>query len=155
MLPDYRTSGCKLRGAVCYNTRTFGHEREPMAILTLLHARLLTTILLFFGALAIWGFVNYMRGQGLSGGYKGALAIGELMMIAELIIGVLLLLNGRQPYRLGIHILYGIVAALTLPGAFSYTRGRDGRWEQLIYVTVCLFLCGIALRALTTGRPGA
>jgi hypothetical protein len=125
-----------------------------MATLTLLHARLLTTILLFFGALAIWGFFSYARGQGISGAYKGALAIGELLMIAELLLGVILFIGGDRPARPGIHILYGIVAVITVPGAFAYTRGRDGRWEQLIYVTVCLFLCGIALRALTTGRAG-
>jgi hypothetical protein len=123
-----------------------------MAALDVLHARLLTTILLFFGVLSIWGLVNYLRGQAISGSYKGALAIGELLMLAEFILGVLLLLGGAQPYRLSIHVLYGIVAIIMLPGTFAYTRGRDDRWEQLIYVTVCLFLCGIALRALSTGR---
>jgi phosphatidylglycerophosphate synthase len=126
-----------------------------LASLTILHARLLITILLFFGALTVWGFFNYLRGQGVSGSYLGALAIGELLMLSEFIVGVILLLSGRQPYRPSIHILYGVVAIITLPGTFAYIRGRDSRWEQLIYVTVCLFLCGIALRALTTGRaPG-
>jgi hypothetical protein len=126
-----------------------------MAALTVLHARLMITILLFFGALALWGFFSYLRGQGISGSYKGALAIGELLMVSEFIIGVVLLISGQQPFRLSIHILYGVVAIITLPGTFAYTRGRDDRWEQLIYVVVCLFLCGIALRAATTGRvPG-
>lgn len=123
-----------------------------MAALTALHTRLVVTILLFFGALAIWGFVSYLRGQRISGSYKGALAIGELLMLAQFVIGILLLFSGAQPARLSIHILYGIVAIIGLPGAFAYTRGRDDRWELLIYVTVCLFLCGIALRAMTTGR---
>jgi hypothetical protein len=123
-----------------------------MATLTLLHARLLITILLFFGALSLWGFFGYLRGQGITGGYKGALAIGELLMLAEFLLGVAIFIGGDRPYRSGIHILYGIVAIITLPGAFSYTRGRDGRPELLIYVLVCLFLCGIVLRALTTGR---
>jgi hypothetical protein len=123
-----------------------------MAALAVLHARLVVTILLFFGVLSIWGFFNYLRGSSISGGYKGALAIGELLMLAEFILGVLMLIGGAQPFRYGIHILYGIVAIITLPGAFAYTRGRDDRWEQLIYAAVCLFLCGIALRALSTGR---
>lgn len=126
-----------------------------MAALDVLHARLLVTILLFFGVLTVWGLVGYLRGQAISGSYKGALAIGELLMLAQFLIGVLLLIGGAQPFRLSIHILYGIVAIITLPGTFAYTRGRDDRWEQLIYVVVCLFLCGIALRALSTGRvPG-
>jgi hypothetical protein len=127
-----------------------------MNFLLVMHARLLITILLFFGALAIWGFVGYLRGLAISGGYTGALVIGELLMLAQFIIGVILVILGRHPYREAIHILYGIVAIIMLPGAFAYTRGRDSRWEQLIYAVVCLFLCGIALRALETGRvPGA
>src|SRR5581483_891346 len=77
--------------------RSFAYE-EHMATLTLLHARLLTTILLFFGALAIWGFFNYLRGQGVTGGYKGALAIGELLMIAEMLLGVILFIGGERPF---------------------------------------------------------
>ncbi|MBK9714617.1 MAG: hypothetical protein IPO81_25390 [Kouleothrix sp.] len=123
-----------------------------MATLVLLHSRLLVTIMLFFGALSLWGFFNYVRGDGLSGGYRGALAIGELLMLAQALIGIILYIGGDRPYRGGIHILYGIVAVITLPGTFSYTRGRDGRPEQLIYVLVCLFMCGIALRALSTGH---
>lgn len=128
---------------------------QSMNTILLLHARLLFTILLFFGALTIWGFVNYLRGQPITGSYLGALAIGELLMIAEFLLGVILLIAGNQPYRPTIHILYGIVAVITLPGAFAYTRGRDSRWENLIYAVVSLFLCGIALRAIETGRvPG-
>ena len=124
--------------------------------LLFMHARLLVTILLFFGALTLWGIFGYLRGRAISGSYRGALAIGELLMVAEFIIGLSLLIIGRQPAREAIHILYGVVAIITLPGTFSYTRGRDSRWEQLTYAIVCLFLCGIALRALETGRvPGA
>ena len=85
-----------------------------MAGLTVLHARLLVTIMLFFGALSIWGFFSYLRGHGISGSYKGALAIGELLMLTQFIIGLLLLIGGLQPYRPSIHILYGIVAIIGL-----------------------------------------
>ena len=42
-----------------------------MAPIAVLHARLVVTILLFFGALSIWGFFSYLRGQSISGSYKG------------------------------------------------------------------------------------
>src|ERR671924_836045 len=108
-----------------------------MNTLLLLHARLLITILLFFGALTLWGFFNYLRGEAISGGYSGALVIGELLMLAEFILGVILLVAGRHPYREAIHILYGVVAIIVLPGAFAYTRGRDSRFENLVYAAVC------------------
>lgn len=127
-----------------------------MQNLVLLHSRLVMTIVLFLGAMGLWGGFNYLRGQSVSGSYLGALVIGELLLLAEFILGVILLISGRQPYRPPIHILYGIVAIIMLPGTFAYVRGRDTRFEQLIYALACLFLCGIALRALETGRlPGS
>jgi hypothetical protein len=124
--------------------------------LVFLHARLLVTILLFLGALTLWGGFNYLRGESVSGSYLGALVIGELLLIAEFLLGLILFIGGHQPYRPSLHILYGVVAIIMLPGTFAYVRGRDSRFEQLIYTVVCLFLCGIALRALETGRlPGS
>jgi hypothetical protein len=126
-----------------------------MANLALLHARLLFTILLFFGALSLWGLFSALRRSGVTGSYRGALAVGELLMLAEFVLGVIVFVSGGGPYRPSIHILYGVVAIITLPATFAYTRGRDGRTEQLIYALTCLFLCGIALRGLETGRlPG-
>lgn len=125
-----------------------------MSYFLIMHARLLNTILLFFGFLALWGFFSYIRGQTISGHYRGALAIGELLLLSEFLIGIALLMGGFSTPRLSIHILYGIVAVITLPGTFAYTRGRDSRHELLIYSLVCLFLCGIALRSLETGAGG-
>ena len=126
-----------------------------MTTIALLHARLMITIVLFFGALTLWGLANALRRAGVSGGYRGALAIGELLMLSEFLLGVILFVSGDRPYRPSIHILYGLVAILTLPATFAYTRGRDARVEQLIYALTCLFLCGIALRGVETGRlPG-
>lgn len=123
-----------------------------MTFLLAMHARLLFTILLVFGALALWGLAGYLRGKGPSGGYMALLAIGELLMLAQFIIGVLLALNGRQAARPSLHIIYGVVAILVVPGAWRYIRGRDPRQQQIVYALTCLFLCGIALRALGTGR---
>lgn len=126
-----------------------------MSALVFIHASLLRTILLFFGALTAWGVVNFVRRQPLTGSYRGALIIGELLMIAQFMIGVIMLLGGLQPARPALHILYGFVAILALPGTAAFVRGRDPRWTNLMYALICLFLCGIALRALETGRGSA
>jgi hypothetical protein len=42
--------------------------------------------------------------------------------------------------------------ALALPLVYAYTRGRDGRREQLIYSVVLAIMVGLTLRAITTGR---
>lgn len=126
-----------------------------MSALVFIHAGLLRTILLFFGALTAWGVVNFVRREPITGSYRGTLIIGELLMVAQFVIGVLMLLGGLQPARPAIHILYGFVAILALPGTAVFARGRDPRWINLIYALMCLFLCGIALRALETGRGSA
>src|SRR5690606_34883328 len=126
-----------------------------MSWLLMMHARLLFTILLFFGAMTLWGLFNYLRGQSVSDHYFGALVSRELLMLAQSLIGVALWIGGFMAPRHSIHVLYGLIAVLTLPGTYTYMRGRDGRTEQLVYALVCLFLCGAALRSLETGRlPG-
>lgn len=108
-------------------------------------------MLLFMGALGIWGLFNYGRGTGVTGSFWGALVIAELLVLVEGVLGAILFVNGLRPARSGIHILYGIVLAFSIPGAFSYTRGRTGRGEMLVYAIVALFLAGVTLRARLTG----
>lgn len=122
-----------------------------MQILTLIHSRLSVTMLLFMIALAVWGFWNYLRGAGVTGSYWGGLAIGEGLIVVEGILGGVLYALGLRPERDVLHILYGIVAVISIPSAFAFTRGRTGRYEVLIYALIALFLAGITSRAQTTG----
>jgi hypothetical protein len=122
-----------------------------MATLIFVHERLSMTILLFAVALGVWGFWNYLRGEGVTGSYMGALAIGMGIIAIEVVLGVILYLQGLRPPRSGMHLLYGIVALITLPAAFAFTRGRTGRYESLIYAVIALFLVGITIRLRTTG----
>jgi hypothetical protein len=122
------------------------------AFLLTMHSRLLFTVLLVLGGLALWGGLGYLRGRGPSQGYRAGVAIGELLLLAQALLGLGLLLYGHQPARLALHLVYGLVAVLTLPGAALYTRGRDPRGTLLVYSLACLFLCAIALRALQTAR---
>lgn len=130
-------------------------EGATMSWLLAMHARLVFTIVLLFGTLTIWGLFRYLRGHAALGGYLAGLWIGELLLLSQALIGVALWIGGHVAVRQPIHTLYGVVAIITLPGTFAYVRGRDPRWAQLVYALACLFLCGIALRSLETGRlPG-
>jgi hypothetical protein len=115
-----------------------------------LHGMLANTVLLFMVVASVWGLLLYARRRGVDGGYWGILVIGELLVLAQGILGLVLLIGGEQPGR-GVHILYGVVAALTLPAAYGFTRGRDDRRAALVYGLLCLFLAAIAWRAATTG----
>jgi hypothetical protein len=123
-----------------------------MEILKILHNGLSNTTLLFMLALGGWGLWNFFRGEGVTGSYWGALAIGQGVVVIEALIGVALYLAGSNgPARGVLHILYGVVTLICLPAAFSFTRGRSSRYEVLIYAVIALFLAGIVNRAQTTG----
>lgn len=123
---------------------------NAMDFLFSMHARLPTTILIVLAVLIVWSIVNYARDRTPSA-HRAVLWIAEWLIVAEVLIGVALLLDVRQPVRMTLHIIYAAVAALTLPVALAYARERDSRSAQLIYALACLFLSAIVLRAQETG----
>ncbi len=107
--------------------------------------------LLFFLVAGLWGLASYLRRRGVGSEYWGILAIGELLILVQAILGGVLWLGGDRPGR-GIHLLYGIVAAITLPAYYAYSKGKDDRPAALTYSLICMFLVAIGLRAATTAR---
>ncbi len=118
--------------------------------MTEIHGRLANTALLFIGIMALWGFLRYFRKQGPDPSYFGALLIGEILILVQGALGIYLWLNGLRPDR-PIHVLYGVISALTIPGAYLYTKGREERRDMLIYAAALAFLVGILLRSTQTG----
>jgi hypothetical protein len=104
--------------------------------------------------LAIWGLWRLIRKQGLSSNYWGALIIGEVLIVVQGLLGGYLWLIGLRPER-SIHVLYGLVAALTIPAIYAFTKGGQARREMLIYGVALLFLVGILIRAIGTAMGGA
>jgi hypothetical protein len=86
----------------------------------------------------------------VNAGYWGALAIFELLIVAQDGLGAYLWLSGSRLERT-VHILYGIVSALVIPGIYVYTQGREERSETLIYAAATLVLVGLILWAVVTG----
>ena len=114
-----------------------------------IHGRLATTALIYFGIMALWGLWRAFRRQGLDSSYWGALVIAEILIIVQGALGAYLLIAGEQPGR-GVHILYGVVAVLIIPGLYAYTRGENDRRVMMIYAVTLLIAVGIILRAMTT-----
>jgi len=122
-----------------------------MDTITFIHNRLSITMLLFMAALGIWGLWNALRGAGMSPSYWGGLAIGQGLIVAQTVIGILLYILGGVPARGLLHVLYGVAALISIPAAFAFTRGRSTRYESLIYAIIALFLAGVTVRARLTG----
>ena len=50
----------------------------------------------------------------------------------------------------GVHVLYGVSTALGIPAIYVYTRGREGRPENLAYGSASLFVAALAIMPLST-----
>jgi hypothetical protein len=122
-----------------------------MGALAVFHDRLSNTVLLYLIIMAVWGFWRYIRKQGVSPNYWGALVIAEIVILVQGAAGALMWLTSALRPGRSIHLLYGIVIAMSLPAAFLFTRGREARRDVLIYSAVLLFLVGIAIRSIVTG----
>ena len=117
----------------------------------LLHDRLATSVLLFMAAVGLWGLVSFIQGRGLGGSLAGAVVIGQVLVVVQVAAGVGLWIAGVRPAETT-HLLYGVTAILVLPFAWSYLRDRDPRHALLIYSLLALFIAGLAVRGMTTGR---
>lgn len=120
--------------------------------LTAIHDRLAIAMLIFSVVAALWGIVLYLRKRGVDGNYWGILATGELLFLAQGIVGTVLWIQGLRPGR-GVHLLYGALAVLTLPAYYVLSGGRDDRRAAIGYGLIMLFLMGISLRAIGTAAP--
>ena len=121
-----------------------------MQTIVFIHSRLALTAIFYALAMGIWAAWSYLRGQSISSNYWGALVIGEMVMLAQGVIGIVMVLSGKMPADI-IHFLYGVLVALSWPGVYVYTNARAGRREAAIYALVSFFIFGLAVRAIMTG----
>ena len=117
--------------------------------LTDIHGRLSNAILLYTAIIGVWGIYNFIRHRDVSEGYWGALMIAELLIMAQGLLGGYLWSQGHRPDR-GLHVLYGVITALGIPAVYVYTRGREGRAENLAYGSAVLIVALLAYRAVVT-----
>ena len=115
------------------------------------HGRLTVTIALFATIAGIWGVISWLRKKEMSGNYWGILAVGEILLITQGALGLFLWLSGERPGRLGVHILYGVVIAITLPGYYAISKGRDDRSASLLYGLLCFLIVALSWRSSVTG----
>ncbi len=102
------------------------------------------------GAVGLWGLFTFLRGGVLEGSISGSLAIGQFLIGAQGIAGLILFTRGNRPQD-SVHVLYGIAAFVTLPFVWSYVRERHPRQGLLLYSLAALFIFGLSIRGITTG----
>ncbi|RIK50742.1 MAG: hypothetical protein DCC57_11525 [Chloroflexi bacterium] len=118
--------------------------------LTQLHAGLSNTAVLFVGVIGVWALLLRIRSRPLNPSWYGAAVVGEIVLVLQGLLGTLLYFQGLDVMlaRPFMHILYGIVAVVTLPASYSYFGHlEDDRVKTLAMAVTCFFLWGILLRA--------
>ena len=114
------------------------------------HSRLANTAMIYCIVMAAWGLWRFFRGQGLSGGYVGAVVIAEILLVIQGIIG-LILWFGVGTYQPGfVHWIYGVALVLGAPIVYVYTKGRQDRPEMLLYAVAFIIMIALVLRAMVT-----
>jgi hypothetical protein len=124
-----------------------------MTTLLTIHSALSNTAWLFFLILGLWGLLRAARGRSVDSSYLGAAFIGQLIFVAQAVLGGLLWIGGgnRDIQRPEIHLLYGVFALVFLPFVYvSVLRGDDTNRAQWVLAFTTLFLFGIALRSIST-----
>jgi heme A synthase len=123
-----------------------------------IHHALANACLIFSLLISGVAFYTYFRKLKVTANLWGMLAAGEVLYLVQALLGLALVIVGGNPARGWVHFLYGALITIVLPGAFSFTRGRDTAREALIYAILGLFLAGVSLRATGTALqalPGA
>ena len=124
-----------------------------MTTLEAIHRALSNTAWLFFLILGLWGLFRAMRGRSVDSNYLGAAFIGQMIFVAQAVLGGLMWIGGGSGdiVRPDIHLLYGVFALVFLPFVYvSVLRGDDTNRAQWVLAFTTLFLFGIALRSIST-----
>jgi hypothetical protein len=116
-----------------------------------IHFRLYIACAVYSAVSGAWAFWLAFRGREMDSNFMGTLVINELLFVAAGVLDLLLLASsGIAPARTPVHLLYTATGVLSLPAAYTFTGGRTTTREAGIYGAVCLFLAGIAIRAIVT-----
>lgn len=116
-----------------------------------IQTRLYLACLIYSLVVGGWAFFLAFKGRALDSNFFGALVINEVLFVVTAAFDVFLLLNGGiVPGRPDVHLLYTATGVLTIPGVYALLRGQSTSREAAFYGMACLFLAGIAIRAIIT-----
>jgi hypothetical protein len=123
--------------------------------LSQLHVALGNAATMFVAVIGVWALVLRVRSRPLDAAWYGAAVVGEALIVVLAAVGLLLYMQGMgaalpRPFM---HILYGVVAVVTLPAAYAYFGHLENEnVKAFAMAMICLFLWGILLRASTVAQ---
>jgi hypothetical protein len=118
----------------------------------LFHLLLGRSVVFFMLICGVWGILAHFGRLPADGRYYSTLVLAELLIVAQALLGLILLISGRLPTD-QIHFLYGGLAVLVLPAVHGFAT-RRGWSNALACGLACLFIFGLSIRAFTTTAVG-
>src|SRR5919197_3228032 len=116
------------------------------------HLLLGRSVVFFTLICGVWGILAHLGRLPGDGRYYSTLVLAELLIVAQALIGLILLISGLQPAD-QIHFLYGGLAVLVLPAVHGFATRRG--WSTALSTGLAaLYIFGLAIRAFTTTAVG-
>jgi len=126
-------------------------DGQLVAAILPIHRQLAITGILYMAATAVIGIVFWVRSKEMDSNYRGILIIGWVLGLVIGALGLTMYLAGASP-RDPIHIIYGAVTAISIPGMGGWMMQRE--YSNLIkprfYAITALFVMGVMIRGLMT-----
>lgn len=89
------------------------------------HQGLSRASLIFTALVGLWSLYHALRNEPLSGQLQGALALCEMLILAQVLTGIALAAgSGWSLPRPFLHFLYGAVSLIALPAMYAYASPR-------------------------------
>ena len=107
-----------------------------------------------FLLLALWGLVQWIRNADPGALYYRLLAVAQVALGLQLIVGVLMYLVVREGPVDPLHFIYGGFPILVLIAAHKYSKKLQGL-EWVAFALAGLFIFGLQLRGYMTGMEMA
>jgi heme A synthase len=102
---------------------------------------------------AIWGVQLIWRRRPMSDEFRFVLYTIAGFGVAQALIGGILFLTGCRPND-NLHLVYGLIALVGIPIAFTYTSESLTRRDILVLAFAAFAIAAAALRAYSTGVGG-
>ena len=121
-----------------------------IAVVVFLHQLLAEALVAFAFVLGVWGTYLYFRRDAITPGFRSSFLAMTGVSILQGLAGAGALVTGARPGEL-LHIVYGIFAALFLPGLYMYAHGGSARREAVFLAGGCWVVLIAYLRGFATG----
>lgn len=105
-----------------------------------------TAVALCAALVAVWSFIQSARNKAPDRPLLGALAAVELLLIAQLVIGIVLLINGQRPSSMATYLAYLIGSLLVLPVGTVWALAERSRSSTAVLGITCLAIPVMVLR---------